>query len=284
MLSESHVFSHLIFQPLCKQSVIVIPIFQKRKLKLREVWWLALGQKVSQRKGREAYQIKEQTFESKAAWLLGTGLQPVHNIHPTMTSTHVHWKFMVSTHCARCLMRVISFNAPRKHNRVERLDCGAGSSQRRMWEKWSWVSGTGGLLGPLEEAATQDQRLRGLGVNSVGWGGTPEWAGNHFQVMLGANGSEAEPFHGPGCRIPTVASPAGPPCFLSPLRAAWMCSGLFTSWDRAWRRGGDTADPTLESRDPKFLSCSVSPAVASWRINLTSLSPGFSVEKMMLTP
>lgn len=136
----------------------------------------------------------------------------------------------------------------------------------------------------LEEAATQDQRLRGPGVNSVGWGGTPEWAGNHFQVMLGANGSDAEPFHGPGCRIPTVASPAGPPCFLSPLRAAWMCSGLFTSWDRAWRRGGDTADPTLESRDPKFLSCSVSPAVASWRINLTSLSPGFSVEKMMLTP
>lgn len=46
------IFSHLIFQPLYEQSAIIVPILQKRKPRLREVYWLAQGQKVSQRKGR----------------------------------------------------------------------------------------------------------------------------------------------------------------------------------------------------------------------------------------
>lgn len=46
------IFSHLIFQPLYEQSVIIVPIVQKRKPRLREVCWLVQGQKVSQRKGR----------------------------------------------------------------------------------------------------------------------------------------------------------------------------------------------------------------------------------------
>ena len=47
------IFSHLIFQPLYEQSVIIVPIFQKRKPRLRGVCWLAQGQKISQRKGRK---------------------------------------------------------------------------------------------------------------------------------------------------------------------------------------------------------------------------------------
>ena len=56
------------------------------------------------------------------------------------------------------------FNPPRKHNRRELLNCGVGSSQRRMWEKCSRMSDTRGLLGPQRKVQPKDQGLTGAGA------------------------------------------------------------------------------------------------------------------------